>query len=378
MGSRRTDATLTDRRRAWPLVVRRARPNDGEAVLSFASRTWDGWDYLPHAWPRWLDPSDGVLLVGTAGAVDEQSRPLDAEGKPLDDDVPVAVVRVALPALGEAWLEAIRVDPRVRGLDVATDLQVAELHWAAAQGASIVRYATSRRNEASHRLGRRGGFETLVSLSSHWWSATGNRDDDDDGPSGFLPEVEAAATARRERLLEALAGEGLVAMPGDSSRLWSRLADDPSFGAARRLYEPRPWALEQLTEAKFREHVQRGEVLVLDDHHGWALAVLIRRAQPAEDSAMRFAVLAGDGSAALELTEAARRLANETIRFRVAAGAPLVSEHEDLFRKAGYVFPEWVLDILSRRIDDAHPVTPIDPAALVMRDAPQRILQPPD
>ena len=54
----------------------------------------------------------------------------------------VAVVRVTMSAKGQAWLEGIRVDPRVRGIDVATDLQVAELRWAAAQGAQVVRYAT--------------------------------------------------------------------------------------------------------------------------------------------------------------------------------------------------------------------------------------------
>ena len=46
---------------------------------------------------------------------------------------------MAMPALGEAWLEGIRVDPRVRGMNVATDLQVAELHWAVANGAHVVR-----------------------------------------------------------------------------------------------------------------------------------------------------------------------------------------------------------------------------------------------
>jgi GNAT superfamily N-acetyltransferase len=378
LGSRRTDAALSDRRRNWPLVIRRARPGDGEAVKRFASGTFRGWDYLPQAWPRWLEPSDGIMLVGTPGAADGASRPVDADGVPLDEDIPVAVVRVALPAWGEAWLEAIRVDPRVRGLDVATDLQVAELHWAAAQGASVVRYATGRRNEASHRLGRRGGFETLVSLESHWWSATGDPDADDGGPSGFLPEVEAAAAAKRDLLLAALAAESIVAPRDTGARMWRRLAADPGVAAAHRLYEPRPWAFEEISEAKFGRHVQRGEVLLLDDSGGWALAILVRRPQPAEDSAFRFALLAGDGRAALELIEAARRLAGETIRFRVAADAALFADNEQAFREAGYVSREWALDILSRQIDAAHPIPPIDLAAVVIADSPEPILRPPD
>ena len=37
-------------------------------VLAFATQTWDGWDYIPHAWPVWLAANDGVLLVATVGA----------------------------------------------------------------------------------------------------------------------------------------------------------------------------------------------------------------------------------------------------------------------------------------------------------------------
>jgi hypothetical protein len=116
----------------------------------------------------------------------------------------------------------------------------------------------------------------------------------------------------------------------------------------------------------------------LDDRGGWALAILVRRPQPAEDSAFRFALLAGDGRAALELIEAARRLAGETIRFRVAADAALFADNEQAFREAGYVSREWALDILSRQIDAAHPIPPIDLAAVVIADSPEPILRPPD
>ena len=54
--------------RSWPLSVRRARSADQAAVMSFATETWNGWDYMPHAWPRWLEESDGVMLVGAVGA----------------------------------------------------------------------------------------------------------------------------------------------------------------------------------------------------------------------------------------------------------------------------------------------------------------------
>jgi hypothetical protein len=55
--------------RPWPLVVRRAREEDREAVLNFATQTWHGWDYVPNAWPVWLSASDGAFLVGSPQTV---------------------------------------------------------------------------------------------------------------------------------------------------------------------------------------------------------------------------------------------------------------------------------------------------------------------
>ncbi len=60
MGVRGEDAqALSDtiNERGWPLVVRRARPEDSDAILGFATSTWHGWDYIPHAIPVWLEAS---------------------------------------------------------------------------------------------------------------------------------------------------------------------------------------------------------------------------------------------------------------------------------------------------------------------------------
>ncbi len=348
---------MTGGRRPWPLTVRRARASDEAAVLRFASRTWNDWDYIPHAWPRWLEERDGVMLVGT--------RP---------DDTPVAIVRVAIPAAGEAWLEGIRVDPQMRGLDVATDLQVAELHWAAASGARIVRYATSASNEGSHRLGARGGFEHVVTLLSTWWApdgeAAGHGDDD---ASGFLPAIQADAQRRRRALLGVAGDVGLVADESEGAPLWSAVRDDAGFTAAQRLYEPRPWALEELTEDKFRRHVRHGEVLRSRGKEGFALAIMVAEVAPAEDAALRFAVLGGDPEAAFGLVERTRGLAGEAIRFRYASEMPIVSAVEQLYREAGYHFPEWSLHVLARPLGDGAPPPALDPSRLILEDVPTAV-----
>jgi len=137
--------------------VRRARADDKDAVLAFASTTWDGWDYIPEAWDEWLAATDGTLLVAETMTPDR-----DAEGGVVERGRVVALARVTMLAPAEAWLEGIRVDAALRGRDIGTNLQVAELAWAAAQGATVVRYTTGRDNEGSHRLGARHDFVRLA------------------------------------------------------------------------------------------------------------------------------------------------------------------------------------------------------------------------
>ena len=385
MGARREDApSLTADEpgagtsplaRTWPIVVRRARPADREAVLAFATDTWNGHDYIPNAWPVWLEATDGAFLVATVGP----PGGTDAEGRSLEIGAPVAITRVALVADNEAWLEGIRVHPRVRGMGVASDLQVAELHWVAAQEARVVRYATSWRNEASHRLGARDGIETVARLRSWWWSATGSAEDDDDEPSAFDPEVRRSATAHRQRALELASGAGLVVSPGrdDVDTIWRRIDTDPTFAAGQRLYEARSWAFGELTRDLFMRHAERGEVLAADHETDWAVAILVGEQRPSEDSALRFSLLVGDGRAASNLADKVRTAIAEPIRFRIPTDSPVIRGHEHAFAAAGFVSPpDWELHILARRLDHGTPLPPINPDRVVLENPPQTIMAP--
>jgi GNAT superfamily N-acetyltransferase len=336
-------------------VVRRARASDEAAVVAFASDTWDGWDYIPNAWPLWLAATDGVMLVG--------HRP--------GDQTPVALTRVAMVSPTEAWLEGIRVHPELRGMEVASDLQVAELQWAAAQGANVIRYATSARNVGSHRLGARHGIELLFGLRNYWWSP--DPDDDPDDPSAFDPEVRKASTALRRRVLDALAADGHVAQPADPDRLWKIIAGDGGFRAAQRLYEPRPWALGELTAERFARHVERGEVIAT----GKAVAILTREQLAGEDSSLRPALLIGEPESFVALVERLRTVAGNTLRFRIPEDGPLADELHGQLIAAGYRSADFKLHILGRPIDDEHPIPTVDPARVVLADEPVAIVEPP-
>jgi hypothetical protein len=351
MGNGRADAARLVR--DWPLVVRRARASDEAAVLGFASETWDGWDYIPHAWPVWLAAHDGVMLVAT--------RP--------DDDTPIALTRVALVSPTEGWWEGIRVDPELRGMEVAADLQVAELLWSAALGASVIRYATSARNEGSHRLGARHGVNLLLAYRNYWWSL---EEGDPHEPSAFDADVRAASSELRGRVLETLARQGRVVSAADTSRVWDFVSADPGFQAAQRLYEPRPWALGELSAERFARHVQRGEVVTADDR---AFAIMLRDQLAGEDSSLRLALLVGEIDAMLDLVAAIRTGAGDaTLRFRLAEADPITANTHDRLTTAGYRSGEWSLHILGRAIDADHPVPSVDPTRVVLADEPQPVV----
>jgi len=389
LGAGRADAatlSVAENARGWPLIVRRAKVEDREAVLAFASVTWNGWDYIPNAWPVWLDATDGAFLVAE---VDEPvggvgAGLIDAEGRPLEVGQPVAITRVAMVSDDEAWLEGIRVDPRVRGLGVAADLQVAELHWVVAQRAVIVRYATGGENLGSHKLGARDGINLLARFRDWRWSAAGSAEDDEDDKddlSAFDPQIREQATARRRTALERLGEAGMIASAerDDADHLWHRLADDPTFAAGHRLFEARSWAMAELTEALFRRHLLRGEVIVGRDPvagGAWAVAILVGEQLASEDSALRLALLTGDGAVAAALADQIRSVVEQSVRFRVPVDVPMITGHEATFRAAGFTTRDREMHILARAMDADHPIPVADPSRVVLVDPPQRVKPP--
>jgi acetyltransferase (GNAT) family protein len=364
----------TEATRNWPLVVRRAKAGDRDAVLAFATTTWDGWDYMPHAWPVWLTADDGALLVATIGPTTDGRPPVDANGEALAEGQPIAVSRVALLSAAEGWVEGIRVDPRVRGMGVATDLQVAELHWLAVHHPAVTRYATSARNEGSHRLGARHGFDLLARFVSWTWKNPAKPDEDGrDEATGFDEATRQDGNRRRQALLERLARNGLIASATDAGALWARLVEDRGFVDGGGLYERRSWTMQALGEAAFRRHVDLGEVVALSDS-GWGVAIISREAEPAEDAGIHLSVIAGDTAGLAKLAYRVQAAAGEPIRFRLEAN----SFRDDLagaLRAAGFQAWQWELHILGRSGPASAP--PVDPARLILSERPQAVIRPP-
>jgi GNAT superfamily N-acetyltransferase len=363
--ARRTLTGVATTHATLPISVRRARPDDRDAVLRFASTTWAGWDYIPQAWPHWISADDGVLLVATAQ----------------DDDRPVALTRVALLSDTEGWLEGIRVDPGVRGRGVASNLQVAELTWARAHGLRVLRYATGRENEGSLKLGAHGGFGRLSDRRTYGRPKLEEATQE----AAHKPDIAREAQGRH-LLLTALAAEGLV-MPAGTPGLeieaaWGIVERDATFVAGDRLYELRQWALQELTAERFGAHVRAGEVLL--DPNRRAVAILPRMGRRyAEDLRPQLCVLAGDGSAALELLLQVERLAQGLpVTVRLADPDPPLLRDAGVagaWAAAGIEPHRGALVIMARDLPIEEPPPAAEPPdALEFRDTPRRVAHPPE
>jgi hypothetical protein len=241
----------------------------------------------------------------------------------------------------EAWVEGIRVDPRVRGMDIATDLQAGVLTAAREAGATVVRYVTGQVNEGSLRLGARHGLLPVARLRFHGRE----REDDRAGPAGTTAVETALAAAEREGVL--------LRDPAEAGAWFARLATDPTFQAGHGLYEHTSWAQEALTEAKLADRIAAGEVLALrpDADGRWVLLV-INRAESLADGELLAAILVGDGGRAVELLERLGGEPGPLARVRLPDPAPLMAGHEADWLRLGYRPHEGRMVIVERVLTD--------------------------
>jgi hypothetical protein len=140
------------------------------------------------------------------------------------------------------------------------------------------------------------------------------------------------------------------------------------------LYEPRPWAMGELTGDRFMRHVEREEVIGFDED---AVAILLREQLAGEDSSLRLAYLDGPPDAVVDLLDrivAASR--GNTLRFRLQEGSDPADESHQALMARGYQVGEWPLHILGRPIDDQDPLPWVDPNAVVLADEPRPVITP--
>jgi GNAT superfamily N-acetyltransferase len=132
-------------------AIRPARRDDRDAVAEFTESTFSWGDYVVDAFERWVDDSDGLVVVATG-----------------DDDRAVAMSRCGLLTPTEAWLQGARVREDWRRQGIAGAMARRLTTWAADRGARVVRLAVEDWNEPARGQVERDGF----GQASAWVYAT--------------------------------------------------------------------------------------------------------------------------------------------------------------------------------------------------------------
>ena len=123
------------------------RPADRSRVEEITRDVWDGRDYIPRVFDRW---------VADAGAEFQAAEV---------DGVVVGVQRMRPYAPGLVWYEGLRVAASHRRQGIARAMLNAAIEEARAHGFAEMRLAT--RDEAPRRLFESAGFRLLVEVG--WW-----------------------------------------------------------------------------------------------------------------------------------------------------------------------------------------------------------------
>jgi ribosomal protein S18 acetylase RimI-like enzyme len=122
------------------ILVRKARGEDRDEVLSFCVGTFDWGDYIDEVFDSWLKGPDSLLLVAEA------------------DGMPMGILHARLMNHGRAWLEGLRVRPSHRRMGVGRAMTQKAMELLRESGHRTLRLLVESNNEASKALAVNQGF----------------------------------------------------------------------------------------------------------------------------------------------------------------------------------------------------------------------------
>lgn len=131
------------------IAIRRAEPDDYEAVAAFTAQIWDdrGGDYLSRVYHDWLEDPD-----------DDSKKTVLAEV----DGEAAGIVQAVMLSADEAWFQGLRVNPDFRRRGVSLALNEACFEWARERGATVGRLMIFAWNRPALGAARAGGFDPVT------------------------------------------------------------------------------------------------------------------------------------------------------------------------------------------------------------------------
>jgi GNAT superfamily N-acetyltransferase len=215
------------------LVFRQATPADKPAMAAICAQIWEGDDYIPYVWDKWMAEPYGQLSV------------VELDGKV------IALGKLTRLAPEEWWLEGLRVDPAYQKRGIGHFLHDQGVALADRIGSGVLRFATSSKNKHMAHLAELTGF-TVIGDYALFKGAALSAD----------PDAALGATAE---------------MPGDTGTFTPLAKPDlrlvehflgmsERFTATQYLFEHRWWTWQSLTLDLLDGYIERGDLL------GWRMS----------------------------------------------------------------------------------------------------------
>jgi GNAT superfamily N-acetyltransferase len=135
------------------VYCRPGRESDTADVIELTKTIWDGHDYVPEVWPKWLaDPEGGMIVAEYEKRV-------------------IGLSKLSHIAEEDWWLQGLRVHPQYEGRGVASQLNDACLELWRRICSGVVRLATASFRYPVHHMCERSGFIKVGEYSSFVASA---------------------------------------------------------------------------------------------------------------------------------------------------------------------------------------------------------------
>ncbi len=238
--------------------LRQALPADRGAILEIASRTWEGWDYVPLFLDQWI--REGGLYVA------EVEKRI------------IGLTKTTELSPGELWLEGIRVAESERGKGLGLEIAHKQLELALLSTPRSIRLSTADVNDVSRNVIKSIGFRKYVEF--------------------FYYENEESL----DITTPLPAGIRLAKSEEDVRKTWMIIQKSEEYQASKGLL-PHTWKFSEWTRDLFLKLVSNGSVYTTGDAPG-VLVLLDNRYTP---GSMELAFLEGSEDILEPLTQFASK-----------------------------------------------------------------------
>lgn len=125
------------------ITIRKARLSDRDRLSEISSKIWDGYDYIPNIFDKWVSDDKGEFTV------------IEADSKVM------GCAKLTELREGQLWLEGIRVDQSEGGKGYGKLLSEYQLELAKKLGYDTLELGTFIENKASISIIEKRGFEKV-------------------------------------------------------------------------------------------------------------------------------------------------------------------------------------------------------------------------